>query len=121
MSEILPYANEVEQWLKPLWDALMWQNGARFTWVDNSDDEASFRLERSPHGAATWTAVATFAADAETGTVTDQPTGTDFDWRLFAVSAGGQLSDPTNTVNQPIPAISGVSAPSRAGGAAGLW
>ncbi len=100
---------------------VVWYNGATFTWADNSDDEASFRLERSPHGAATWTAVATFAADAETGTVTDQPTGTDFDWRLFAVSATGQLSDPTNTVNQPIPAISGVSAPSRAGGAAGLW
>jgi hypothetical protein len=69
-----------------------------FTWTDNSADEASFLLEKSPAGAGTWTTAATPAANATSASVTGLSTDTSYDFRIKAYNGAYSSASSTATV-----------------------
>jgi regulation of enolase protein 1 (concanavalin A-like superfamily) len=72
------------------------------TWTDNSDNEAQFRVERSPNGTS-WSEVAVLGANVSSwddGTVTAL---TSYSYRVRAYNAAG-FSGYTNTVSVTTPA-----------------
>jgi len=70
------------------------ENPTNLIWVDNSDDETGFRLERmfeAPSGS--WTLVtAAIAANAESYTEAEALPGSSYKWRIRAENAGGVSS-----------------------------
>ncbi len=72
-------------------------NSVTLGWQDLSDNEDHFRVEYRQSGGA-WTAGATVAQDSTSGTVTDLPAGTTFEFRVIAAS-GSLESAPTATVS----------------------
>jgi hypothetical protein len=58
-------------------------------WTDNADNEAEFRLERSPDGGATWTEIARLPANATSYADLGLVQGTAYSYRVQAVNAGG--------------------------------
>lgn len=81
------------------------QDGADvdLTWSDESADETLFRIERSDDDGATWDAVTTTAADAESYTDTSVPDG-NYIYRIRAEKSGGQSAWTTDTLTvAPIP------------------
>lgn len=68
------------------------------TWTDNSSNETSFRVERSPNGSTGWASVGTNAADDNTFSNTGLTCGTQYFYRVFAVNGVGD-STASNTAN----------------------
>lgn len=66
------------------------------TWTDNSSDETSFRIERSPNGSTGWASVGTNAAGDNTFSNTGLTCGTQYFYRVFAVNGAGD-STASNT------------------------
>jgi YD repeat-containing protein len=54
------------------------------TWMDNSDDESSFRVERSPDGSTGWAEVGTVPTDGTTHSDTTLTCGTTYYYRVRA-------------------------------------
>lgn len=75
------------------------------TWTDNSSDETSFRIERSPDGSTGWASVGTNAAGDNTFSNTGLTCGTQYFYRVFAVNAVGDSAasntDDTTTTACP--------------------
>ncbi|NND85599.1 MAG: fibronectin type III domain-containing protein [Acidimicrobiia bacterium] len=61
----------------------------RLEWQDNSSDESGFRLERSPDGTASWTAVTSPGANVTSIDDTGLTEGTTRFYRVAAVGTGG--------------------------------
>ncbi|MDO8544397.1 MAG: fibronectin type III domain-containing protein [Opitutaceae bacterium] len=83
------------------------------TWTDVAD-ETSYKIERSPAGAGSWTQVGTNAANDVTFSDTGLPANTAFDYRVKASNANGD-SGPSNvatatTFVAPPPAPTGLTA-----------
>lgn len=64
------------------------ETSVQLSWEDVAD-ETSYRIEKSPAGAATWTSAATPAADVRAATITGLSASTSYDFRVFAVNAVG--------------------------------
>lgn len=64
-------------------------------WVDNSDNEDGFRIERSLNG-ITWAELDTVAAGVEAFSDTTITAGVSYRYRVIAYNAGGE-SDPSST------------------------
>lgn len=63
--------------------------GIRLTWVDNSSDEDSFRIERSPAGQGAWSEVGSVGADVTLFEQGGLPCSTRYDYRVYARSGNG--------------------------------
>ena len=59
------------------------------SWIDNTDNETGFELDRSPNGVDTWTSLTSPAANATSTTDTSLTVDTTYYYRLRAVNAGG--------------------------------
>jgi len=65
-------------------------------WRDNSTSETEFIIERSPHGANTWTQIDTVSTNTTTYTDTTAACYTEYDYRVTAYrSDDDQYSEPT--------------------------
>ena len=65
-------------------------DSVELNWNDNSTIETGFEIERSPGGAASWTNIATVAADVTTFTDNaDLADGSDYDYRVRATGPDG--------------------------------
>jgi hypothetical protein len=62
------------------------------SWTDNSNNEDNFLLEKSLHGANSWSTVSSPAANATTATASGLSPGTAYDFRLSAVNTAGASS-----------------------------
>jgi fibronectin type 3 domain-containing protein len=71
----------------------------RLTWMDASDNESGFRIERAPSGSTSWTQVAQVTANTTTYTNTGLPCSTTYQYRVFAYDAIGD-SLPSNTATE---------------------
>jgi CSLREA domain-containing protein len=60
-------------------------NHIRLDWVDNASDETAYRIERSADGGATWTEIASIAADSETYADNTVLCAIEYDYRVQAV------------------------------------
>ncbi len=70
------------------------------TWTDNSADEDSFRLERSPDGSMGWTEIASVAANVESYNDSGLSCGDTYYYRVRAHrSDDGQYSNYSNTAH----------------------
>jgi hypothetical protein len=67
-------------------------------WVDNSNNESGFKIERSPNGTSDWTQIATIGANITTYSNTGLTCGTTYYYRVRAYNAGGD-SGYSNTAN----------------------
>ena len=63
-------------------------------WTDNSGDEDSFKIERSPDGAASWAEIATVGANVDAYSDTGLTAGATYYFRVRASNAGGSSSYP---------------------------
>ncbi|MCX6106354.1 MAG: fibronectin type III domain-containing protein [Proteobacteria bacterium] len=83
------------------------------SWTDNSPDETSFTIDRSPNGSAGWTTITTTAANVVSYSDTGLANATIYYYRVYAVNSSG-ASDYTTTANAttlaPPNAPSGLSA-----------
>ncbi len=66
------------------------------TWTDNSTDEDSFRLERSPNGTTGWTEIGLAPADSAAYNDTGLGCNTTYHYRVRAYAAPDQYSDYSN-------------------------
>jgi hypothetical protein len=67
------------------------------TWLDNSDDESAFHIERSPDGSTGWTEIDTVEANATAYSDTGLDCDTTYHYRVRAYRAGdGQYSAYSN-------------------------
>lgn len=62
----------------------------RVNWVDNSNDETGFEIQRSLDGATGWTTIATTAADVTSYDDTGLTVDTQYYYRVRAVNANGE-------------------------------
>jgi hypothetical protein len=70
------------------------------TWVDNSDDETQFYIERTVLGSSNWKQIGTTAANLTSYSSTDLSCGTTYRYRVRAYrSSDGALSDYSNTAD----------------------
>ncbi|HYO10793.1 MAG TPA: fibronectin type III domain-containing protein, partial [Tepidisphaeraceae bacterium] len=67
-------------------------DGIELTWSDDSHNESGFTIERSTDGGATWTEIATVAANATAYTATGLAPATAYDFRIRAHNAFGTSS-----------------------------
>jgi titin len=58
------------------------------TWWDNSSEETSFRVERSPDGSTGWTEIATLGADVESYQDSGLSCGTSYHYRVRGYRSG---------------------------------
>ncbi len=77
--------------------ATLSSSSVRLTWVDNSNNETSFRVEART-GAAAFAEVASFAANTTTGDVTGLSPNTAYDFRMRSANGQG-FSGYTSTVS----------------------
>jgi chitodextrinase len=71
------------------------------TWQDQSEDESSFRIERSPGGAHTWVEIDTVPADTECHQDSGLQCGTSYDYRVRAYRVvDGTFSDYSNVAGE---------------------
>lgn len=85
------------------------------SWVDNSDDETAFVIERSPAGAGTWTVLDAAIAPNSTSYVDDSlMAGTSWDYRVKATNADGD-SAYTDVVSGTVAAAPAVASGSAVG------
>lgn len=66
-------------------------------WTDNSDNEAGFRIERSPNLADTFVEIGSVAAGETTFSDTDLTPDTAYDYEVFAVNVTGDSTAATGT------------------------
>ncbi len=65
------------------------QTRIKLNWVDNSDNESGFKIERSPNGASGWVQIAAVGIDVATYTATGLTCDTDYYFRVRAYNAFG--------------------------------
>jgi predicted outer membrane repeat protein len=70
-------------------------------WSDNSHNESSFMIERSPDGSSGWTGVGRVRANSTVFTDTGRLCQTPYFYRVYASNASG-VSAPSNTANATI-------------------
>ncbi len=79
------------------------------SWVDNSSNESSFRIERSPDGISGWTALKDVAANTTSWDDTGLSTGTPYSYRVKAMNSAGDTqytnTASTSTFFTPVVAI----------------
>lgn len=80
------------------------------TWTDNSFNETGFSLERSPHGAGTYSVVGTPAANASTFLDSRLTASTIYDYRMLAAGTGGN-SAYSNVATGTTPSASAPAVP----------
>lgn len=59
------------------------------SWTDNSNNEVTFRIERSPNGSSGWTEITSVSTDVATYSDTGLTGGTTYYYRVRARNAGG--------------------------------
>jgi fibronectin type 3 domain-containing protein len=74
------------------------------SWIDNSDNELEFNIERSTDGGATFTEVATVSANVTTYADTGLSNSTPYYYRVRASNADG-YSDYSNVASATLPVI----------------
>jgi hypothetical protein len=79
------------------WDAIV------LNWIDASNTETGFRIERRPSGTANWTALETVGANTQSYNDLSVDPGTTYDYRVIAVGPSGE-SDPSNVATASAPA-----------------
>ncbi len=84
--------------------------GVDLSWVDNSDVEAGFRLERRAAGAATWTAAGAVAPDTTRASVAGLVGSTGYAFRVVAWNANGVGESDSVSLVMPPPAPTGLTA-----------
>jgi chitinase len=68
------------------------------SWNDNSNNEASFNIERAPGGSSSWTSIASVSANVTTYANTGLSASTTYQYRVRATNTTGN-SDYSNTVS----------------------
>src|SRR5206468_1196965 len=73
------------------------------TWLDNSNNETGFKIERSLDGSTGWTLLTTTAANATSYSNTGLQPGTQYFYRVRATNAVGDSNNTTvaNAITQP--------------------
>jgi FtsP/CotA-like multicopper oxidase with cupredoxin domain len=84
-------------------------NTVNLTWVDQSDNEDGFRVERSANGGATWVTRGTVAANVQAYMDTTAASTT-YSYRVFAFNlAGDSLPSNVFVITTPAPALAAPS------------
>jgi len=68
-------------------------------WIDNSNNEDGFRVERSDDGGTTWNPVGQTVANVANFSDTGLTPGTGYMYRVYAFNAVGDSANPTNTLD----------------------
>jgi len=68
------------------------------SWVDNSNNEVGFRIERSDDGGTMWNQVGQTVANVMTFSNTGLAPGTGYMYRVYAFNAVGDSANPTNVL-----------------------
>lgn len=71
------------------------------TWIDTSDNEDGFRVERSIDSGATWNVIATVSTDISSYSDTSATPGTTFTYRVTAYNGSGQSYSNTAVATTP--------------------
>lgn len=74
-------------------------------WVDNSNNESNFSIERSTNGGSTWSVLTTVGANATTFSNTGLTPNTTYHYRVRATNSGGNsgYSNIANATTQGVP------------------
>lgn len=80
------------------------------TWIDNSDNEQVFRIERSTNAGSTWSSLNTVSMNNTSYSDTGLTASTEYHYRVRAENSLGN-SDYTNTINATTVAALPISAP----------
>ena len=76
------------------------QTQINLSWADNSNDESSFRVERSPDGVSGWTEIGYAGANSTAHSDTNLTCGTAYHYRVSAYRQSDDLySDPSNVAD----------------------
>jgi hypothetical protein len=68
------------------------------TWVDNSNNETGFKIERSINGGVTWSLLATVGAGVTSYSDSSVANGNTYSYRVYAYNSAGNSAD-SNTVS----------------------